>query len=392
MDDRDDLRICVIGLRGLPGVMGGVETHCEELLPRVAALDDRIRFTVIGRKAYMPAGRMRIGAIDTIPLPAPRRPSLEAIVSSFLGVCHAWRHDFPVLHIHSIGPGLMTPLARLLGMRVIVTYHSANYEHAKWGRMARLALRVGEQASVRFSNRLIAVSPSLARGLSERFPAHRTKIDYVPNGVPSLEGGTESRSEILARLELKAGGYILAVGRLVREKGFDYLIEAVRRSDTPLQLVIVGDADHASEYSRALLAQADDKVRFVGFQPRFVLRHLYSAAGLFVLPSFNEGLPISALEAVNCGTPILLSDIPANRDICLPPENYFPVGDVDALAAALARPAAELRIDGDIVRRRFDWATIARDTLIIYLTVAGAKTSRARPVADCGAERPEQKS
>lgn len=372
MADGQDMRVCVVGLRGIPGVMGGVETHCEELLPRVAALSDRIAFTVIGRKPYMPGGPVRLGRIEAVPLPAPRKPSVEALVSTFLGVLYARRHRFPLVHIHSIGPGLMTPLARLLGMRVVVTYHSVNYEHAKWGRLARLVLRLGERASLRFADRVIAVSPSLARGLAERYPMQADKVGYVPNGVPSLGGGTQTRAEVLSRLGLEEGGYILAVGRLVREKGFDYLIEAVRRSGTPLRLAIVGEADHADGHSRALLARADERIRFVGFQPRPVLRHLYGAAGLFVLPSFHEGLPISALEAVHCDAPMLLSDIPANRDIGLPPANYFPVGDVEALAAALAKPAQTFAYDGEAVRRRFDWDQIARETLSIYEAVGGA--------------------
>lgn len=370
---RDDLRICVVGLRGIPGIMGGVETHCEELLPRVAALDDRLAFTVVGRRPYMPDGRVRFGRIDVVPLPAPRRSSIEAIVSTFLGVCYARWRGSDLVHIHSIGPGLMTPLAVVLGLRAVVTVHSANYEHAKWGRLAKLMLRLGERFSMRFAHRVVAVSPSLARTLGERYPARRDKVVYIPNGVPTLAGGDESRAEILQRLGLEEGRYILAVGRLVREKGFDYLVKAVRRSGTDKRLVIVGAADHADDYSRALLAEADDRIRFVGFQPRPVLRHLYEAAGLFVLPSFNEGLPISALEAVHCGVPMLLSDIAANRDIGLPAANYFPVGDIEGLAAALDRIGHAAPIDFAAIRRRFDWETIARDTLETYRAATAAR-------------------
>ena len=64
----------------------------------------------------------------------------------FLGVVRAAFSRPDVLHIHAIGPAIFTPLARAFGLRVVVTYHSLNYEHKKWGRVARFVLRFGEWA------------------------------------------------------------------------------------------------------------------------------------------------------------------------------------------------------------------------------------------------------
>ena len=60
-----------------------------------------------------------------------------------LGVLRsAWTRP-DILHIHSVGPALFTPLARAFGLRVVVTHHLANYENKKWGPAARLVLRLG---------------------------------------------------------------------------------------------------------------------------------------------------------------------------------------------------------------------------------------------------------
>ncbi len=153
--------VAVTGLRGIPGIMGGVETHCEELLPRLSALDLSIEIMVFGRAPYMPAGEQRFGAIRVVPLPAPRKQSLEAIVSTFRGVMEARRRGVRLLHIHAIGPGLLTPIARLLGLKVLVTHHGADYDRAKWGAAARCMLRAGEWASLRMANGVICVAPSM---------------------------------------------------------------------------------------------------------------------------------------------------------------------------------------------------------------------------------------
>ena len=193
--------------------------------------------------------------------------------------------------------------------------------------------------------------------MSSRHARHA--IRYIPNGAPALEDSRSAESHP-PKFGLKKRDFILGVGRLVPEKGFDYLIRAFKDSGTDRKLVLVGSAMHDSAFCRDLLGKADDKVVFLGSQPRSVLRRLYENADLFVLPSFHEGLAISALEAANCGAPMLLSDISANRDLGLPQGNYFPVGNERALAVQLARPGHDFGYDVNALRSRFDWDRIAQ--------------------------------
>ena len=174
---------------------------------------------------------------------------------------------------------------------------------------------------------------------------------------------------MLSQFGLSPRGYIVTVGRLVPEKGFDYLIKAFLKSGTDRKLVIVGAADHDSSFARDVLATASDSVIFTGKQPRSTLRHLYENCDLFVLPSFHEGLPISALEAGHCGVPMLLSDIQPNRDIGLPETNYFPVGNINALAEELRKPASMFATSSADFQERFDWSRIAQQTLAVYREV-----------------------
>lgn len=360
--------ICVTGLRGLPGVMGGVETHCEELLPRIAALDSALDIAVLARRPYVPGPEQRFGDVRVTPLPSPKGRSTEAIVSTILGVLHARREGARAVHIHAIGPALIAPLARALGMKVIFTHHGADYDRAKWGRFAKSMLRAGERLGVGSADAIIAVSPSLATDLRSRFPEHAAKIRHIPNGAPTLpaEGNAET---LLKRLGVGRGEYILAVGRLVPEKGFHDLIEAHRQSGVAKKLLIVGGSDHDSAYSRQLRSRAGADVIFAGIQPRSALKHLYRNADRFVLPSFHEGLPIAAMEAGTEGCPILLSGIQPNRDIGLPESNYFEAGNVDAIAAALVRNADDLRVEPEFFKNTYDWNEIAAQTLEVYSAV-----------------------
>ena len=167
---------------------------------------------------------------------------------------------------------------------------------------------------------------------------------------------------------------MLAVGRLVPEKGFHDLVSAFNRSrHGGRKLVIVGDADHDSHYARSLRAAASENVLFLGRQPRDVIKVLYESCDLFAVPSYHEGLPIVALEAGSSGARMVLSAIPANRDVGLASRHYFEAGDVGALAAMLDGPADQFVVDARDVLRRFDWDTVAGQTIEVYEQLATVK-------------------
>jgi glycosyltransferase involved in cell wall biosynthesis len=360
------MRIAVTGLRGLPGVMGGVETHCEEMLVRVKRLAPEIPITVFARRPYVPKRSYTHEGVSVVAVASPRSRSFEAIVATFNSVLAARRAGADVVHIHAIGPALLAPLARALGMRVVVTHHGEDYRRAKWGFVARQMLKLGERFACRSADRVIAVSPSLAERLRGAYPAASERIRFIPNGVPNLPA---ARGDALDRLGLAPRDFILAVGRLVPEKGLHDLVDAHARAGDPRTLVIVGGADHESAYATGLRARESERVRFAGLQDRATLRELFENASLFVMPSYHEGLPIAALEAASCATPMLLSDIDPNLDLGLGAHHYFPMGDVDALARSLARPSEDYAIDRKAFGA-FDWDRISESTLALYRELA----------------------
>lgn len=365
------LRIAVLGTRGIPGVMGGVETHCQELFPRLVARGHQV--TLFGRAPYLESkSPYEYRGIRVIPLWAPKKKSLEAIMQTFLGVMYVVKHrdQFDLLHIHAIGPALLVPAAKLFGIPVVMTHHGPDYDRQKWGRFAKFVLRMGESFGCRFSNAVITVSHHIASLVESQFHRNAT---YIPNGV-NLPVITPP-GDIIARHQLIPKKYILTVGRFVPEKGFHDLLKAFTSCNTDWMLVIAGDTDHEDDYSRGLKQQAaqDSRVVLTGFIRGNDLAEVFSNAGLFVLPSYHEGLPIALLEAISYNLPILASDIPANLELADASET-FPVGDVAVLAerleqlttAGTTEAAARHRIEHE-----FDWDVIATATEKVYCDVMG---------------------
>ena len=122
------MKIVALGLRGIPDVMGGVETHCEQLYPRMRRLAPDIDITVLARKPYVSDDRDAFDGVTIRPIPAITHPYFEAILHTFLGLIHArFTERADVVHIHAVGPGLLIPVAKLLGLSVVFTHHGEDY-------------------------------------------------------------------------------------------------------------------------------------------------------------------------------------------------------------------------------------------------------------------------
>lgn len=388
------MKIIVLGTRGFPNIQGGIEKHCEELYPRLAALGCDV--TVIGRAPYTGPTPYKHQGVAILPLACLKNKFLETFLHTFLGVLIAKQLKGDILHIHAIGPSLFVPLARMLGMKVVMTHHGPDYERKKWNRvkLAKLILKLGEKWGALYANKVIVITNYIAETLRRNFGCVAA---VIPNGV--VVSRRSSEIEILKRFHLDQGKYILTVGRFVPEKGFIELVESFHKFYSNEQgmckLVIVGDADHEDEYSRELKKISGDTPRVVltGFQSGKSLQELYSHAGLFVLPSFHEGLPIVLLEALSYGSSCLVSDIPANREVNLEEERYFKPGDIDGMARKIRefvdQPPTEEQRKQRIqqIMIKYNWTKIARKTLHVYETVLDrqklkSKISFKKPISD----------
>jgi glycosyltransferase involved in cell wall biosynthesis len=380
---RQALRVCLLGFRGFPNVQGGAEKHAENLARALAGLGCEVEAIV--RSGYVAKDQSRTWCgVRLSRLWAPRLTGFEAFVHTFLGVLRAAVSRPDILHIHAIGPAFFTPLARLLGLRVVVTYHSLNYQHQKWGRMARAVLRWGEWAGMAFANGRIAVSEGLLKHLQRSFGV---PVVSIPNGIdPPL---AVRSTAALDAFGLVPEHYVLMVARIDQDKRQLDLIEAYGRLQAPgWKLALVGAADYASVYARTVADAARNSpgVVLLGHQNGTALAELYSHAGGFVLPSRFEGQPIAVLEAASYGLPVALSDIAAHRELALPHAHYFAVGDCAALAACLAdiiaAPTAAKPSPAEraALIARHDWHNIAQRTLGVYFDALSGTSTR-RPVA-----------
>ena len=363
------MKILVTGTRGIPDIPGGVETHCQELYPRLIQYGHEI--ILIRRESYVYDNLKKFKNVNLHDIFTPKKKSLEAIIHTFLAVIHAVKIKPDIIHIHSIGPCILVPIAKLFGFKVVVTNHGPDYNRDKWGFIARIILKLGERLGSNYSDGVIVISKKIYR---INLSYYSRKIFLIYNGV---DKNPSNENYYLKRYQLRKNSYIFTAARFVPEKGLHDLINAYNLCDLGLKLVIAGDSDHEDEYSKnlKLLAKQNKNITLTGYITGKELDQLFSNALMYVIPSYHEGLPITLLEAMSYNIKLLASDIEANKEVGLNKRFYFKCGDVQDLKNSLLRISKYRFTDMDkkniqnMLQNKFNWDIIAKQTSNIYKSI-----------------------
>jgi glycosyltransferase involved in cell wall biosynthesis len=284
-------------------------------------------------------------------IPSARRLSPVAHIKAFIALVRIFRRErFDMVHVHTPSVSLVARFAAVAAGVPTVAYTAHGfYFHENMPYPSRLVFIAAEWLAGRCTDILMTQSAEDAES-ARRYRLCRGTIDVIGNGVdlrvfqPSAEAGEQDRLRL--RRALGAGPadrVIVTIGRLVKEKGFTELFEAMRHVEA--KLWVIGErlpSDHAGALASVLKDIADDpvlggKISLLG--RRDDVPALLSAADVFVLPSYREGMPRSIIEAMASGLPVVATDIRGCREEVADGETGFlvPVRDARALAAALNR-------------------------------------------------------
>jgi glycosyltransferase involved in cell wall biosynthesis len=357
------VRVAMVGLRAPWGPEGGIERSVAELAPRL--VERGIDVTVFCRRRYNARGEGVFEGVRLVDNGTIYTKHLEAIVHTAIAAPLA-AVSADLVHFHATGPAMLSWMPKALGARTVVTVHGLDWQREKWGPGARLALKAGAWCAAKVPDRVITVGEHLREHFEERYDVQAL---CIPNGVGAVLRRPLEDADVEG---LSPRGYYLFLGRLVPEKGLETLIDAAQQGSTPL--VIAGSAGTDTAYEAQLRARASNLVRFVG--PKFEAARdaLLSNAKALVLASTVEGLPITPLEALAAGTPVLLSDIAPHREILAGVDAGALVEAWPAtLRSFAARPVAEIEQMGERgeahVRAAFSWDVAADRTAACYREV-----------------------
>lgn len=371
----DKMKIAMLGQKRIPSREGGVEIVVEELATRMVSLGHDV--TCYNRRGHHVSGEQfdsknldEYKGVRLKSVPTVEKKGLAAMSSSFFAAIKAAFGKYDVVHFHAEGPCAMLWLPKLMGKRCVATIHGLDHQRAKWGKFASKYIMLGEKCAVKFADEIIVLSENVQQyfmknyGRKTRFiPNGTTKADIVPADLIKREFGLEKDN------------YILYLGRIVPEKGIQYLIDAFKNVDTDKKLVIAGGASDTDSFMNELKEKAknDDRIIFTGFVQGKKLEELYSNAYIYTLPSDLEGMPLSLLEAMSYGNCCLVSDIAECADVVENVGVKFKKSNVNDLKNKLQMLCDNKQIvetiksqSADFVCSKYDWDKIVEKTLKLY--------------------------
>jgi glycosyltransferase involved in cell wall biosynthesis len=372
---RFEMKIAVIGAKGIPPKQGGIEHYCAEMYPRMVAQGHTVDlFARTSATTMPPFAAYDYRGVRVVSLPGSGMKGVDAFVTSAIGSMISSWSQYDVIHFHALGPALFTALPKLAASaKIVVTCQGLDWQRAKWGQMSSRILRLGEQAAVRYADELIVVSTDLQTYFKQTYG--RDSV-YIPN-APASYVDSDPNFAYGTALGLRSGKYMIFLGRLVPEKCPDLLLKAFQRLKPPgWKLVFVGGNSDTASLTAELSANAagDDDVIFTGELRGSRLAEIVRGAGLFVLPSDLEGLPLAMLEAMAEGIPVLASDIPPHQQLIGDDRGVlFKAGDLESCIQAMdwatQDPDALRKMAAKAQRHvatHYAWERITEDNLRLY--------------------------
>jgi glycosyltransferase involved in cell wall biosynthesis len=302
------LKIAMLGSRGIPARYSGVETCVENVAARLVQRGHEV--TVYCRPHVVTWSGSMYRGVRLVKLPTIRNKYLDTLVHTALCTAHMLLRARPDVALYFIsGNSPFVGLARLAGVPTVLNVDGLDSQRAKWGKRARIYLRLAEWLSAYLPHRTITDSQVVQRLYEERF--HRNST-FIPYGAELPAPGGD---EYLRRYNLQRHRYILMVGRLVPENGAHVLVEAYRQVRTEMPLVIVGDAPYAAVYLASLRENAPASVIFTGYLFGEGYHQLLHNAYLFVLASEVGGTHPVLVEAMAAGNCIVANDHAPNMEV-----------------------------------------------------------------------------
>lgn len=362
-------------------------------LVRRAAEEDGVRFHfykyapvdslyVFGYAAAMRADvSLRLAAWMTAPL---------ALVAGWHAASRvAKRHRATIMHAHWVVPGGVTAAAAAPALPLVVSLHGSDVYVAETVAPARVAAR----AVFRRASFVTACSDDLATR-AVALGASPQRMETIPYGVDVQRFRPNAASRAALRATLGVGEQaplLFSAGRLVRKKGFEYLIDALALVPSAV-LALAGEGTLDRELrERAAAANVSDRVRFLGNLTQDAVGAHLAAADLVVIPSVRDdsgnvdGLPNVVLEALATGTPLVTTGAGGISAVARHEESAFvvPQRDARALAAELQRaienPDLARRIGARgraLVGKEFGWDRAAERFEAAYTRALAFKSSR----------------
>jgi glycosyltransferase involved in cell wall biosynthesis len=369
------LNVALVSSRFAPE-MGGLETHVRELATRLALRGFSVEVLTQTADRSLPACDHQDGfVVRRFPVVVASENYAFAPGLPLFLARHRPRYE--LIHAHNYHALAALGGALAAGGRPFVfTPHYHGVGHSPLRSVLHRPYRLAGRWLFSRSSRVICVSHAEASLVVRHFPAIAPRIAVIPNGVDMSDLTTAAPYDTRERV-------VLTVGRLERYKNVEAVIAAMGELDETYVLRIVGDGPDAPRLrDRAAACGLGGRVELLGRLDREMLCRWYRTAAVYVNMSSQEAFGIGALEALTGGAAVVLSNIPAHREVArlYAGARGYVVADLHSPArlADTIATAARSRSRNEAAAALPSWDDVADETAELYLSAVGHKLSRRR--------------
>jgi glycosyltransferase involved in cell wall biosynthesis len=381
------LKIAIAGTRGIPARYGGFETFAAELSARLVARGHEAFVycragsgeagvgSGSGYKATPLPGKLGVrgeSKAETSPtphtphptphrivLPALRHKYFETVSHTFLSALDALRRDFDVVLLCNAANAFVLPLLRAARIPVAINVDGIERHRRKWNLFGKAVYAIGESFSALFASRVVADANVIADYYRGRYGIEPVMIPY------GAEFPIEEDSDVLERLGIRSGNYILYVSRFEPENnplevvfayeglgvgsevwGVGDKSPSTRQSldasiphptpNAPLpKLVMLGSASYARDLEAELHRHASRQILFPGALFGADYRTLQRNALIYIQATEVGGTHPALIEAMASGGCVLAHDTPENREVGGDAVGYFKLRPSETLSGTI---------------------------------------------------------
>ena len=372
----DGMKIAFVGTMGIPARYGGFETCVEEVATRLAKKGHEVT-VYCGYRDLKPQMKSYKG-VHLVYVHCLKSKFLDFPFRAFVSTLQTLHRNFDLVHYFGSDAWPFTLIPRMFSSKTVITLDGLVWNRISYPLWARKILRSTARYALYLPNASIVDSRSVQDWYLKNLG--KTPI-YVPYGANIDLSAPDKTTLDNKNLENKK--YILFVGRLVREKGVHYLVEAFKKIKTDFELVIIGGDPYDKEYELFLRRNANKNTQFLGYVYGKDYENLCKGAYLYVTPSELEGTSPALLTAMALGKCVLVSDIPENLETIGDAGFSFRHGDSEDLKEKLqfllANPETVNKMERtaiDRVEKYYDWNKITDTIEKIYASLVRNQNSQ----------------
>lgn len=355
-------RIAVIGLKGLPA-FGGAAAVGENL---IAQLKNDYDFTVLCISSHTHLKTSDYNGVKQVVFKSfLGKGGLNTAYYYFVSLLYVLCHKFDITHLHHAASGFIVPLIRLKTKTVLTVHAYGEGNDPKFNRFLNYLGMVSRKIAIQSSHKVTAVSLYDTELMRNAF---NKEIIYIPNGTNLTECIEENNT---------TNPYVLfSAGRIYNIKGLHLLLEAANKINLKNMIKVAGNLDRVPSYKQEVLQGIKTlNVDIVGMiKEKRELMQIVNKAELFVFPSLYEAMSMMLLEVASMKTPIIASDIPANKAVFTSDEVlFFKSGDTEDLATKMQYAFSHMEKMRERAEKaytklidNYTWAKIAQQYQAIY--------------------------